>query len=176
MVRIPGRRSRRAIDGDQALEFLRLLWAIDHQLQRASKRLTRELGVTGPQRLAVRVIATTPGMAPQDVAAALHLHKSTVTGILQRLEEQGLIRRSADPSDRRRARLHLTPEGEQISQARGPTIERAVQSALKPLPGHALDAARQVLSGVAAQLEAATARRRPLSRRRRRPTRRPLEA
>jgi hypothetical protein len=34
----------------ETLEFMRLLWAIDHGLQRRSKQLASTLGVTGPQR------------------------------------------------------------------------------------------------------------------------------
>ena len=85
------------VSEDSVLEFLRLFWAIDHQLQRASKRMMRDLGVTGPQRLAIRMLARMPGASPQAVAAALHLHKSTVTGILQRLERQGVLSRIVDP-------------------------------------------------------------------------------
>jgi MarR family transcriptional regulator, organic hydroperoxide resistance regulator len=160
MPRSRERRARRKVTSDTALEFLRLLWAFDHQLQRASKRLTRDLGVTGPQRLAVRMIATHPGISPQDVAAALYLHKSTVTGILQRLEDQGLIGRAVDPADKRRARLHLTSHGERISNYKGPTIERAVQRVLSHMSEPALGAARQVLAEIAKQLEEGTERRR----------------
>jgi MarR family transcriptional regulator, organic hydroperoxide resistance regulator len=135
------------------LEFLRLLWAVDHQLQRASKRLARDLGVTGPQRLAVRVIAMAPGLSPREVAATLHLHKSTVTGIVQRLEDQALIERTIDESDKRRSRLHLTPRGRRISNSKGPTIERAVQRALSGLPDTAVDGASQVLTAIAGRLQ-----------------------
>ena len=137
-----------------ALEFLRLLWAVDHQLQRASKRLTRDLGVTGPQRLAIRMIAMAPGASPLEVAVMLHLHKSTVTGILQRLEEQRLIERTVDATDKRRTRLQLTRRGHRISSSKGPTIERAVQRALSRLAPTAVDGAGQVLEAIAGQLQA----------------------
>lgn len=146
---------------NSALEFLRLLWAVDHQLQRASKRLARDLGVTGPQRLAIRVIATEPGLSPQEVAAKLHLHKSTVTGILQRLEEQRLIKRTVDGSDKRRSRLHLTHRGRRISTTKGPTIERAVQRALSGVTGTAIEGAGQVLAAIAGRLQADMGERSP---------------
>lgn len=120
--------------------------------------------MTGPQRLAIRMIATTPGLSPQDVAAALHLHKSTVTGILQRLEDQGLIKRAVDAADKRRVRLHLTSQGQRISNSKGPTIERAVTRALSGLPKETVDAAREVLSAIARQLEEGTGQKRRASR------------
>src|SRR5262249_10104350 len=39
---------------DPVLDFMRLLWSIEHDLQRMSKRMKGELGITGPQRLVLR--------------------------------------------------------------------------------------------------------------------------
>jgi DNA-binding MarR family transcriptional regulator len=141
------------VTAERVLEFMRLLWAIDHELQMASKRMRQTLGVTGPQRLAIRVIDRLPDGSAQAVAGALHLHKSTVTGILQRLEKQGLVKRQMDPNDGRRVRLRLTGKGQRISAERSQTIEAAVQLALSRVTHEKLDAAREVLSGVAEALE-----------------------
>ena len=37
------------------LDFMRMLWALDHALQSASKRMEANFGLTGPQRLVVRI-------------------------------------------------------------------------------------------------------------------------
>jgi hypothetical protein len=58
---------------DPVLDFLRLMWAVDHELQSVSKRMLVELGLTGPQRLAVRFIARQPGLAAGELADLLHL-------------------------------------------------------------------------------------------------------
>lgn len=71
---------------------MRLLWSIEHGLQRASKRMEAALGVTGPQRLVLRVLDQSPEMTAQGLAQLLHLHPSTVTGILQRLEKKEIGR------------------------------------------------------------------------------------
>jgi hypothetical protein len=46
----------------EVLDFLRLIWAVDHALQTASKAMRSAIGVTGPQRLVVRIVARFPGM------------------------------------------------------------------------------------------------------------------
>jgi hypothetical protein len=46
------------------LQFMRLLCALVHQLQRRSKRMSIELGITGPQRL-VALSACFPGRRPE---------------------------------------------------------------------------------------------------------------
>ena len=38
------------------LEFLKLVWRLDHGLRSRSKRLEQELGVTGPQRFTLRML------------------------------------------------------------------------------------------------------------------------
>jgi hypothetical protein len=42
---------------DPVLDFMRLLWSIEHGLQRMSKRMEAELlGITGPHRLVLRLV------------------------------------------------------------------------------------------------------------------------
>src|SRR6202035_5461496 len=94
---------------EPVLDFLRLLWSIEHGLQRMSKRMESELGITGPQRLVLRVVGQFPGLAAGELAGIVRLHPSTITGILQRLVSSGLLERERDPADSRRARLRLKP-------------------------------------------------------------------
>lgn len=53
------------------LQFMRLLWAVVHGVEKTSKRVSAELGVTGPQRLVLRVVGLSPGLSAGDVAAIL---------------------------------------------------------------------------------------------------------
>jgi DNA-binding MarR family transcriptional regulator len=136
----------------QAIEFLSALWALDHQLQSASKRMVASLGVTGPQRLVIRLVGRYPGASAGEVAELLHLHPSTLTGVLKRLERAGLVVRRADPADGRRATLHLTPRGRAIDAVRGRTVEAGVRRALARLPPRAVTAAREVLEALSGEL------------------------
>lgn len=114
-----------------ALHFMRLLWAPEHVLQKTSKRMAAELGVTGLQRLVIRMMGLSPGVSAGALAALLHIHSSTLTGVLQRLGEQGLIRRVEHETDRRRAVLHLTAKGQRINTLRRGTVEAGVRAALR---------------------------------------------
>lgn len=106
------------------------LWALTHALEVRSKKMAKMLGVTGPQRLVIRLIGQTPGLSARDIAQTLDLHPSTLTGILARLEAQGLIRREVDGADRRRAQFQLTAAGKRIDRERKGTVEAAVRRAL----------------------------------------------
>src|SRR5262245_12919681 len=105
-------------DLGEVLEFMRLVWAVDHGLQASSKRMRSRHGVTGPQRLFVRLVGKFPGISASEIAAILHLDKSTLSVIARRLEVRGDVVRKADQSDRRRAGLHLTRKGHQIDAIR----------------------------------------------------------
>ncbi|MDQ3337474.1 MAG: MarR family transcriptional regulator [Myxococcota bacterium] len=106
------------------------LWALTHALEVRSKKMAKTLGVTGPQRLVIRLIGQTPGLSARDIAQTLGLHPSTLTGILARLETQALIRRTVDGTDRRRAQFDLTTGGKRIDKERKGTVEAAVRRAL----------------------------------------------
>lgn len=138
----------------EPLGFMRLLWAVVHGMQRTSKHMDRELGVTGPQRLVVRVLGSLPGISAGRLADILQLHPSTLTGVLRRLEQRRLIRRSPHPDDARRAVLELDALGERVNVARAGTVEDAVRRALARVSPEQLAATRQVLELLIAELEA----------------------
>ena len=132
---------------------MRLLWALVHQLQKRSKRMAAELGVTGPQRLVLRVVGLMPGASAGTLAAVLHVHPSTLTGVLQRLVDQRLLRRLSDARDRRRAVLHLTSRGERINATSNGTVEAAVATALRGLGRRDAAAAERALTVIAEHLQ-----------------------
>jgi MarR family transcriptional regulator, organic hydroperoxide resistance regulator len=135
------------------LGFMKSLWAVDHTLRTASKRMKTDIGVTGPQRLAIRMVGRFPGIDAGDLAGLLHIHPSTLTGILSRLEGRGYINRTTDPEDGRRYLFHLTPKGKTMDAARSQTVEARVKRALTRIPASRVKVAREVLESLAAELE-----------------------
>jgi DNA-binding MarR family transcriptional regulator len=140
------------------LEFMRVIWHLDHALQRTSKRMEASLGVTGPQRLVIRIVGRFPGMPAGQLAKLLHLHPSTLTGILKRLEQQGLLRRRADANDGRRSLFGLTHKGRSFDVEAEGTVEACIAQALARTPAHKLGAARELLEEIAHELADSVAR------------------
>jgi len=112
------------------LETMQGLWGLAHALDARSKWMHRTYGVTGPQRLLLRVIGDSPGCSPGDAARQLRLHKGTVTRLLSGVERLKLVERHADTTDARRQRLALTAKGRRLYALREGTVEAAVQSTL----------------------------------------------
>ena len=143
------------------LDFMRLIWELAHRLQRASKRMESTLGVTGPQRLVIRIVGRFPGIPTGHLARLLHVHPSTLTGIVKRLERRGLLRRRQDARDGRRWLLGLTEMGRLLDVEREGTVEAAVKDALDRTAPAKLAATREVLASLARALERLEEQRQP---------------
>jgi DNA-binding MarR family transcriptional regulator len=62
----------------------------------------------------IRILSLLDELGPQGVTALAEVDRSsqpTVSGAVRQLEEQGLVARTADPTDARRSLVRLTPEG-----------------------------------------------------------------
>jgi DNA-binding MarR family transcriptional regulator len=140
--------------GDPVLEFIRLMWSVDHELQRVSKRMVGRIGLTAPQRLAVRFIGRHEGLTLGTLADLLHMHPGTVTGIVRKLEEEGLIAQTRDAHDTRRRHLSLTAKGKRIDRSRKGTVEAAVRRAASALSPRDFAAAARALDLLAKNLAA----------------------
>ena len=136
------------------MDFLRLIWAIDHQLQTVSKAMERRIGLSGPQRFVLRIVGRFPGIAAGQVARIMHLHPATLTSLLHRLERRGLLRRKADPADRRRALLQLTAAGRKLDVLTPGTVEAALGESLSAFSDATIECAREVLAAIETQLAA----------------------
>lgn len=137
------------------LELMRVIWALDHALQSRSKAMARALGVTGPQRFVLRVVERSPGISSGELAEYLHLHPSTLTGVLQRLERRGLLGRTKDPRDARRVLLQLTAAGKRVLSRRRSSVEAVVRLAIGRESRAQVAAAAEVLRRITSALESA---------------------
>jgi MarR family transcriptional regulator, organic hydroperoxide resistance regulator len=137
----------------KTLDFMQLLWAVDHALQASSARMADQIGVTGPQRLVLRIVGLKPGISAGELAETMHLHPSTMTGILRRLVVHRFLRRTQDPEDGRRALFDLTDQGRKVNDVRTETIEAAVRRALTAAAPRRVAAARMLLERLALELK-----------------------
>jgi DNA-binding MarR family transcriptional regulator len=92
-------------------------WSLMHWLIVSNKHktfaLAQEFDLAPQQAIALRMLGAGP-RPMGDLAKALFCDNSNVTGITDRLEERGLVRREASEQDRRVKLLVLTDEGERM--------------------------------------------------------------
>jgi MarR family transcriptional regulator, organic hydroperoxide resistance regulator len=137
---------------DQVLQFMRLIWAIDHELERVSKRMETSHGLTIAQRMTLLLIGRNPGVSASDLAAQMYVHAGTMSGILKRLESGGFIARTSDARDGRRHVLTLTAAGVAANRQRHGTFESTVRALLRAAAPADVTATERVLSALAGRL------------------------
>jgi DNA-binding MarR family transcriptional regulator len=141
-----------SVELDAALLFMRALWVAVHAVQTTSKRMNARLGVTGPQRLVLRVVGLAPGISAGGLATVLHLHPSTLTGVLKRLEKQRLLSRAVHAADGRRAVLRLTAQGRRYAAPVDGTVEAAARATMAMIPARDQAKVRDALELLAEHL------------------------
>jgi DNA-binding MarR family transcriptional regulator len=97
-----------------------------------------------------------PGMA--GLAALLELDKSSTTGLVNRAQRHGLVKRLILPEDRRAVRVVLTDQGRRLATEIGAEVERRLHA----LVGGLSETNRKRLSQLATQVVFAEAERRGL--------------
>ena len=139
----------------ETLQFMQWMWELVHALDVRSKRMVNLVGVTGPQRLVLRVIGQKPNQTASQIAAMLGKHPSTLTGLLARLQGRGLILRGHDALDRRRALFTLTAAGRKIDKLQRGTVEASVRRALGRADDRILEHTREMLALLVEELDRA---------------------
>jgi DNA-binding MarR family transcriptional regulator len=84
------------------------------KLNRELRRETTAFGVTGYQAALLNMIRKSPGIGVRELAARERIAPASMSVSVTRLEKAGLVRRTADPLDRRRQALWVTDAGDRI--------------------------------------------------------------
>lgn len=101
---------------DPHLKVLRPLVETYLAFSRADSRHVRLLRLTPSQFDVIATLGDTKGMTCAELSAATLVTKGTLTGVLDRLEAKGLIRRTPVADDRRSTRIGLTSKGDRLFQ------------------------------------------------------------
>ncbi|HEX2103655.1 MAG TPA: MarR family transcriptional regulator [Solirubrobacteraceae bacterium] len=93
-------------------------WSLMHELFHASRRrflaVASEFELSPPQVRALAVLDPERPVPMSELAEALHCDNSNVTGIVDRLEDRGLVERRSAAHDRRVKMLAVTERGAEI--------------------------------------------------------------
>src|SRR5579871_465843 len=146
------------------------LLALSEQILDLDIRLQRQVYAGWPESWAqvkwpvgaVRALLTIESgyaRAPRQVAAVLKVSRTTVTGMLDRLETDGLITRSIDPNDRRSFVLNMTDAGRALVRAIDSLRRNQLARALSVMDSASIQA---LYSGLSALTQAMEATREPV--------------
>ena len=114
------------------LAWMRLARVYD-KVQRQTQQHLRRFGLTTAQFDVLAHVGAAEGLCQQELAERLLVTKGNVCGLIDRMEQAGLIVRRPDPTDRRVHRLELTAEGRRLYAEAVPAQERLIASLLAEL-------------------------------------------
>jgi MarR family transcriptional regulator, organic hydroperoxide resistance regulator len=104
-------------------------WALMHELFHASRRrflaIASEFELSPPQVRALGVLDPGRPLPMSELAEALHCDNSNVTGIVDRLEDRGLVERRSATHDRRVKMLVVTPKGAEVREQLAVRLDEA---------------------------------------------------
>ncbi len=108
----------RGVDGeDPAEEIAEHLFALVDRLRETFEAVVARFELSPPQAKALHYVADAGPVPMGDLACRLRCDASNVTGIVDRLEQRGLVERRIAAADRRVKTLVVTPRGTEIAQA-----------------------------------------------------------
>jgi DNA-binding MarR family transcriptional regulator len=117
---------RSSPSGDETLSDA--FWSVARQMREASHESLAPWDITPAQLRALRVLARHGPVRLSELSDHLHIAARSTTEVVDAVESRGLVRRRADPGDRRATLVELTEHGESvldaIRAARGSETER----------------------------------------------------
>ncbi|GGO80809.1 MarR family transcriptional regulator [Marinobacterium nitratireducens] len=112
--------SRKSDHNDEVLVALRrIIRAVDMH----SRRLASEYGLTGPQAQVLKAVIESNGLTAGALARRVSLSQATITDILKRLEQRGLVLRERCDNDRRRVNVRATHDAVAILSTAPPLLQ-----------------------------------------------------
>lgn len=127
------------------------IYGAAHAFTRAYKPLLEPLGLTYPQYLVMMALWAEDGQKVKMLGDRLGLDSGTLSPLLKRLEQSGLVSRKRDAEDERQVKITLTPQGLELKERSAGVMEaigRATGCSLEEVT-----ALREALVGLTERLE-----------------------
>ena len=119
-----------------------------HALRKAFDRRAVGMGVTRAQWKVLFKLSRLPGLRQIELADMLDIEPITLSRIVDRLEEAGLVERAADPADRRAWRLNVTAKAQPLIEKLHALAAELAAEAFGGIDSKDVEIARRVLGRV----------------------------
>lgn len=116
------------------LRILKALRQIIRAIDIHSRKLITNYKITAPQLVCLLTIIENESITATEIGQKVYLSASTVIGILDRLEKNGLIQRERDTKDRRLVNVMATKKGYKVAAKAPSPLQETFAEAIKELP------------------------------------------
>lgn len=128
---------------DETKDSIKNIIYLIRRLMQAGELYTKELNkkyqVSAPQLNCLLALYGYGPLPPSQIAKHIMVKSSTVTGIIDRLEQKGLVLRLRNSSDRRVITIELTEAGKKLAQYAPPPLQRKIVEGLQKLPSDEIE-------------------------------------
>ena len=118
-----------------------------------TKELNKKYQVSAAQLSCLLALSEQGPLPPSQIAKYIMVNSSTITGIIDRLEQKGFVQRSRTSPDRRIITISLTEKGKSLVQSAPPPLQKKIVEGLKRLPPPEVDEIVQVLVKLATMMD-----------------------
>jgi DNA-binding MarR family transcriptional regulator len=115
-------------------------------------RIHQREGLSSAQLFALQQIGEHPDASVNDIAALTFTHQSSVSVVIQRLVQQGLVAKMAASDDRRRQKLALTAKGRRVLGREPVAVQEQLITAIASLAPRERQVLARSLEAIARQI------------------------
>lgn len=130
---------------DAIVETLLYLYT---ESRRLTKHLAREFGLTGPQLTVIKLLEQLGDLSLSSLSSRIKANNSTVTGIIDRMERESLVKRERSETDRRIVLIRLTAKGRKLAESIEVEPMEIFRQALESLPRKDIEDLFRILGAV----------------------------
>jgi DNA-binding MarR family transcriptional regulator len=135
---------------DSILEALLYLYT---ESRRVTKELARRADLTGPQLTVLKLLEGVGDLSLSELSERIRAQNSTVTGIIDRMEREGLVLRARSSEDRRVFHIRLTEKGARIAREIAVEPMEVFRSALEVLSPAEARTMLEILTKIARRVQ-----------------------
>jgi MarR family transcriptional regulator, organic hydroperoxide resistance regulator len=148
---VPSSRPSKRSDTTAIVQGLR---RIVKALHAYSQDVRTAYGLTGPQLWALKMLQQSGPLSTGRLAAALAVHQSSVSILVDRLDKRGLVRRVRGETDHRVVRLELTRRGAALAADAPEAAQGRLLHALEAMPPRQVGKIRHAVDRLVDAMEA----------------------
>jgi MarR family transcriptional regulator, organic hydroperoxide resistance regulator len=135
---------------DSILEAIVYLYT---ESRRITKEVARSAELTGPQLTVLKVLEGVGDLSLSELSERIRAQNSTVTGIIDRMEREGLVVRARSTEDRRVVNIQLTEKGARIARDISVEPMEVFRSALESLSASEMRDLLRILTKIAQRVQ-----------------------
>ena len=109
------------------------LRALVRAIRISTRAVEKEIGISGAQLFVLQQLMESPARSVNDLAERTSTHQSSVSTVVSRLVDRGMVRREPSADDGRRMEISITDRGRRLAESAPYTAQIRMQHAMRQL-------------------------------------------